>query len=82
MTERFPRFLHECVDEPPTGFPHKLLSLAAFEQGTLTLKTVLTTAAGDRFHQTHQLFRSDALDLIAALSEWVASPDSILEDEP
>lgn len=78
----FPRFLHEIMEEPPTGFPQKILSLVATSQGTLTVNSHLTTAAGDRGQHGHQLFRCDALDLITALAEWVASPDSILREYP
>jgi hypothetical protein len=79
---RFPRSLHEFVDEPPTGFPRKTVALVASAQGTLTLDTVLETSTGDRFAQTHQLWRSDALDIITALAEWVASPDGVSREYP
>jgi len=78
----FPRFIHEFVDEPPTGFPRKTVALVASAQGTLKLAASLETATGDRLQQSLPLYRSDAFDLIAALADWVASPDSILREYP
>lgn len=82
MTERFPRLIFQSLLEPFERFPSKTLNLVASARGTLTVEAALATGKGDRIELSHALDRSEALDIITALSEWVASPDSIVRENP
>lgn len=65
-TATFPRFIHEIVDEPPTGFPRKVVSLVASAPGS---RSRLETAAG------RSLFPSPFRSIAATL--WTSSRRSL-----
>lgn len=81
-TREYPSLLFQHEDAPITGWPRKTTNLIATGQGELALETTLQTGKGDTVTLRHELERSDALDLIATLADWVASPDSIRRETP
>lgn len=78
----YPSLLFQREDKPITGWPRRTVNLLATGRGQLVLETALQTGEGDTVQLRQELERSDALDMIAALADWVASPDSILPESP